>query len=118
MNKKAKSETPKVFLTDRAASDLLEIESYSIKKWGKNIATKYLGKFERVFKLLALNPDLLLPKLALPCIAVWKNDYSENDEAQITDDNHPCHWCYPWSKMNCPLFHLLSRLTRYVGNVP
>ena len=61
MNKKAKSETPKVFLTDRAASDLLEIEAYSINKWGKNIATKYLGKFERVFKLLALNPDLLLP---------------------------------------------------------
>ena len=60
MTRKAKQETCKVFLTDRAVSDLLEIESYSIGKWDKGNAAKYIGKFEKAFKLLALNPDVLL----------------------------------------------------------
>ena len=55
----------KVLLTDRAISDLLEIESYSISKWGKSAASKYMGKFEKTFKLLELNPDLLLANEAL-----------------------------------------------------
>ncbi len=55
----------KVLLTDRAISDLLEIESYSISKWGKSAASKYMGKFEKTFKLLELNPDLLHANEAL-----------------------------------------------------
>ena len=65
MTKKSELEKCPVFLTDRAVSDLLKIEEYSIKKWGKGVAAKYIGKFEKAFKLLELNPDLLLANLSL-----------------------------------------------------
>ncbi len=51
----------KLVLTDRAISDLLQIEEYSICKWGKKVTVKYLTKFEKTFKLIELNPDILLP---------------------------------------------------------
>jgi len=55
----------KVFLTDRAVSDLLGVESYSIETWGAIVAKQYLLKFEKAFKLIALNPDLLIPNQLL-----------------------------------------------------
>lgn len=60
MSKKASPKPSQVLLTDRAVSDLLSIEAYSISKWGKDATTKYLAKFEKAFKLLELNPDVLL----------------------------------------------------------
>jgi plasmid stabilization system protein ParE len=51
----------RVFLTERAVSDLLAIESYSIEEWGKKVAVMYLAKFEKAFKQIELNPGILLP---------------------------------------------------------
>lgn len=65
MSKKASSNPVRVLLTDRALSDLLSIESYSIGKWGKATTTKYLAKFEKALKLVELNPDILLANEAL-----------------------------------------------------
>lgn len=55
----------KVFLTGRAVSDLLGIESYSIETWGTAVAKQYLLKFEKAFNLIAVNPDLPLPNQSL-----------------------------------------------------
>ena len=65
MTRKSNPQATKVFLTDRAISDLLEIESFSISKWGKSAASKYMGKFEKTFKLLELHPGLLLANDAI-----------------------------------------------------
>ncbi len=65
MTKNSKQGTCKVFLTDRAVSDLLMIEKYSNEKWDKGVAAKYIAKFEKAFKLLELNPGLLLPNSTL-----------------------------------------------------
>ena len=65
MTKKSKRDTYRVVLTDRAVSDLLGIEKYSIEKWDIGVAAKYIAKFEKAFKLLELNPDLLLPNPSL-----------------------------------------------------
>ena len=61
MSKKGKLPLGKVYLTDRAISDLLNVELYSIETWGKAVAKRYLLKFEKAFRLIELNPDLLRP---------------------------------------------------------
>jgi plasmid stabilization system protein ParE len=48
----------KIYLTDRALADLVEVEAFSIVTWGKAVAAKYLLKFEKAFRLLESNPDL------------------------------------------------------------
>lgn len=65
MSKKRRVNLGKVYLTDRAISDLLEVESYSIKTWGEAVAKRYLLKFEKAFRLIETNPDLLLPNSQL-----------------------------------------------------
>ncbi len=45
----AKAKKAKVFLTDRAISDLQDIEAYTIEKWGDAQAAKYLDAFDRFF---------------------------------------------------------------------
>ncbi len=47
-----------LFLSERALSDLLEIEAYSISNWGKTVASKHILKFEKAFRLLEENPEL------------------------------------------------------------
>jgi plasmid stabilization system protein ParE len=59
VKKKVGAQPHKVFLTDRSISDLLAIETYSIEEWGERVAATYIGKFEKAFKLLELNPGLL-----------------------------------------------------------
>lgn len=51
----------RLFLSDRALSDLLEIEAYSVSNWGKEVASKYILKFEKAFRLLEENPELARP---------------------------------------------------------
>ena len=48
-----------LLLTDRALEDIAEIEEYSIIKWGKEVADKYLDDIESGLKLLQENSDLL-----------------------------------------------------------
>ncbi len=60
MSKKTSLKSSRILLTNRAVSDLLSIESYSISKWGKVATTKYLTKIENALKLVGLNPDILL----------------------------------------------------------
>jgi plasmid stabilization system protein ParE len=54
-----------IYLTDRAKSDLLEIEAFSIASWGKVVSAKYVLKFEKAFRLLQTSPGLAhaFPKL-------------------------------------------------------
>ncbi len=47
----AKARKTKVFLTDRAIEDLLEIQAYSIEKWGKSATERYLDAFDNFFAL-------------------------------------------------------------------
>ena len=51
----------KVFLTDRAIEDLLEIQAYSIEKWGKATTERYLDAFDNFFGLVEAQPGILLP---------------------------------------------------------
>lgn len=50
-----------LFLTRRAALDLIEIEDYSIKTWDRPTTETYIGKFQTAFDLLRDSPDLLRP---------------------------------------------------------
>lgn len=59
--KKKKEGRCSLFLSDRALSDLLEIEAYSVSNWGKAAASKYILKFEKAFHLLEKNPELARP---------------------------------------------------------
>jgi toxin ParE1/3/4 len=61
VKKKARSSTCRVFLTDRAIADLLEIKAYSINEWGEKVAAVYIATFEKALKLIELNPGILLP---------------------------------------------------------
>jgi len=45
--------------TNRAVLDLIEIEEYSIKTWGRRTAATYIDKFQTAFDLLRESPDLL-----------------------------------------------------------
>lgn len=66
--KKAKPENKidcTVYLADRAVSDLIGIENYSVSNWGKKVAGNYLLKFEKAFKLLEFNPELARANLDL-----------------------------------------------------
>lgn len=57
----ANARKAKVFLTDRAIQDLLEIEAYSIEKWGKATAERYLDSVDNFFALVEAQPGILLP---------------------------------------------------------
>ena len=48
-----------LLLTDRALEDIAEIEEYSVPKWGKKVANKYLDDIESGLKLLQENSGLL-----------------------------------------------------------
>jgi len=48
-----------ILLTDRALADIAEIEEYSLAKWGKKVADKYLDALESGLKLLQKNSGLL-----------------------------------------------------------
>jgi plasmid stabilization system protein ParE len=49
-------------LTDRAHYDLQEIEDYSLQKWGRKTANRYLEDIQTALSLLQDNPDLLRHK--------------------------------------------------------
>lgn len=55
----------KLLLTERALDDIRAIESYSIQKWGKLTAKKYLLEMEQAFLWLQDNPQLLRPDESL-----------------------------------------------------
>ncbi len=61
-----KTRISKLLLTDRAISDLLEIEAYSIEQWGKRTATKYLKSIESSLQLIREDPDILRTFDGLP----------------------------------------------------
>lgn len=48
-----------VFLTERSIKDFLEIESYSIRQWGKSVANNYLKKINFPLTLISENPEIL-----------------------------------------------------------
>jgi toxin ParE1/3/4 len=48
-----------VHLTDRALRDIVGIESYTVERYGKRVADKYIGKLEAGIDRVYDNPDLL-----------------------------------------------------------
>ena len=54
MSRKPKQHT--LHLTQKAVSDLLEIESFFIARWGKRTAKRYLADIEEGLKLIRENP--------------------------------------------------------------
>ena len=51
-----------VKLTDRVHYDLQEIEEYSLQRWGRKTADRYLEDIQTAFSLLQENPNLLRHK--------------------------------------------------------
>jgi plasmid stabilization system protein ParE len=51
-----------VQLTDRAHYDLQEIEDYSVQRWGRKTADRYLEDIQTALSLLQETPDLLRRK--------------------------------------------------------
>lgn len=49
-------------LTDRAHYDLQEIEAYSLQRWGRKTANRYLEDIQTALSLLQETPDLLRHK--------------------------------------------------------
>ena len=58
-----------VKLTDRAHYDLQEIERYSLQRWGRKTAHRYLEDIQTALSLLQENPDLLRhdSNISTPC---------------------------------------------------
>ena len=56
----------KLLLTQRAISELVEIEAYSVQQWGKHTAGKYLGAIESGLQLIRENPRILRSIEGLP----------------------------------------------------
>ncbi|MCA9470994.1 MAG: type II toxin-antitoxin system RelE/ParE family toxin [Nitrospirales bacterium] len=52
-------------LTDRAHYDLQEIQDYSIQRWGKRTADRYLKDIQTALSLLQDQPELLRHKLEI-----------------------------------------------------
>lgn len=50
---------PEIHLTHRALDDIQDIHNYSVKKWGKSVADKYLNEIQGTLILLQENPGLL-----------------------------------------------------------
>lgn len=48
-----------VLLTRRALKDLREVESYSVREWGRKTAGKYLSDLESAFVRLRSEPEIL-----------------------------------------------------------
>jgi plasmid stabilization system protein ParE len=63
---KGRKRRPKLFLTKRALSDLAEIEAYSIKQWGRRVATRYLKGIESSLRLIQDDPGILRSLDGLP----------------------------------------------------
>jgi plasmid stabilization system protein ParE len=57
--------TVTVKLTDRAHFDLQEIEDYSLQRWGRKVADRYLEDIQTALSLLQENPALLQDKSAI-----------------------------------------------------
>ncbi len=49
----------RIYISRRAALDLDGIDQYSIQKWGKQVADRYIQSIETALQTLADNPDLL-----------------------------------------------------------
>ena len=49
-------------LTDRAHYDLQEIADYSLQRWGRMVANRYLEDMQTALSLLQENPELLRDK--------------------------------------------------------
>jgi plasmid stabilization system protein ParE len=61
-----KARRVELLLTDRALSDLRDIERYSIETWGRKTADKYLADIESAFQRVSENPTLLREQEDLP----------------------------------------------------
>lgn len=48
-----------MLLTDRSLRDIISIEHYSVKQWGKKVAVKYLSKIENALILIQRDPEIL-----------------------------------------------------------
>ena len=49
----------RLLLTERAISDIREIEAYSIAEWGKRTASRYISDLEAALERVREKPDLL-----------------------------------------------------------
>lgn len=58
-SRKKSSSTTTIELTQRTLSDLLDIERYSVKEWGRRVADKYLDDIAAALDRLKENVDLL-----------------------------------------------------------
>jgi toxin ParE1/3/4 len=58
-SRKQPSSTATVELTHRALADLRQIERYSVEKWGRKIAAKYLDDVAAALDRLRQNPEIL-----------------------------------------------------------
>ena len=56
---KRKSDKVRVHLTERALRDIVEIERYSIEKFGKRAANRYVANLGAAITRISEHPDLL-----------------------------------------------------------
>lgn len=48
-----------IHLTERALSDIAQIETYSVQEFGRKVANRYLARIEAAINRLVENPELL-----------------------------------------------------------
>lgn len=59
MSSKKRPSTVTIALTQRALSDLREIERYSVQEWGRKAADRYLSEIETALDRLRESPAIL-----------------------------------------------------------
>jgi plasmid stabilization system protein ParE len=56
---KKKASSARLYLTDRAVTDIAEIRAYSVEQFGRRVANQYLSIIENTLNLLKSSPSLL-----------------------------------------------------------
>ena len=59
MSRKRQARRTSVALTERALRDLHEVEQFSIRRWGRKTADRYLQEISSALDRLSQNPSLL-----------------------------------------------------------
>lgn len=81
---KRSSSATRVFLTERALSDLDGIERYSIKQWGRKVVDRYLGDIAAALDRIRDQPEILRLE---PEFALGLHFYRVNKHILVCDVN-------------------------------
>lgn len=81
---KKRTRKTRTYLTERALRDIVGIEEYSVREFGRKVANRYLANLEAALARITENPELLRSE---PDMHSWLRFYRAEKHLIIADDN-------------------------------